>query len=67
MPLRLRELSRGQGLSLHRGTPDRDGTPDGHPSILAVNALAPFILTALIDYPDRLVYLSSSEHHAGPS
>jgi NAD(P)-dependent dehydrogenase (short-subunit alcohol dehydrogenase family) len=43
----------------------RDPTPDGHPSILAVNALAPFILTALIDHPDRLVYLSSSEHHAG--
>ena len=46
-------------------TPGRDATPEGHPSILAVNVLAPFILTALIDRPDRLVYLSSSEHHAG--
>jgi NAD(P)-dependent dehydrogenase (short-subunit alcohol dehydrogenase family) len=46
-------------------TPGREATPEGHPSILAVNALAPFILTALLDHPDRLVYLSSSEHHAG--
>jgi NAD(P)-dependent dehydrogenase (short-subunit alcohol dehydrogenase family) len=45
-------------------TSGRDATPDGHPSILAVNALTPFILTALIDHFDRLVYLSSSEHHA---
>jgi NAD(P)-dependent dehydrogenase (short-subunit alcohol dehydrogenase family) len=46
-------------------TPGRDATPEGHPSILAVNALAPFILTMSIDRPDRLIYLSSSEHHAG--
>jgi NAD(P)-dependent dehydrogenase (short-subunit alcohol dehydrogenase family) len=46
-------------------TPGREATPEGHPSILAVNVLAPFVLTALLDHPDRLVYLSSSEHHAG--
>jgi NAD(P)-dependent dehydrogenase (short-subunit alcohol dehydrogenase family) len=46
-------------------TPGREATAEDHPSILAVNALAPFILTMLIDRPDRLVYLSSSEHHAG--
>ena len=50
------------GIYLTRG---RDATPDGHASILAVNTLAPYMLTALIERPDRLVYLSSSEHYAG--
>ena len=35
-------------------------TPDGLSPIFAVNTLAPFILTALIGKPRRLVYLSSS-------
>ena len=43
----------------------RDPTPEGHASILAVNTLAPYILTALIERPDRLVYLSSSLHRGG--
>jgi NAD(P)-dependent dehydrogenase (short-subunit alcohol dehydrogenase family) len=43
----------------------RGSTREGHATILAVNALAPYILTALIERPDRLVYLSSSEHHSG--
>ncbi len=30
-----------------------------------MNTLAPYLLTALIDRPDRLVYLSSGLHHAG--
>lgn len=38
-------------------------TPDGLPDIFAVNVLAPFMLTALIERPRRLVYLSSSMHH----
>jgi NAD(P)-dependent dehydrogenase (short-subunit alcohol dehydrogenase family) len=46
-------------------TPGRDATPEGHASILAVNTLAPYMLTALITRPRRLVYVSSSEHHAG--
>jgi NAD(P)-dependent dehydrogenase (short-subunit alcohol dehydrogenase family) len=46
-------------------TRGRDATPEGHASILAVNTLAPYMLTALIERPDRLIYLSSSEHHAG--
>jgi NAD(P)-dependent dehydrogenase (short-subunit alcohol dehydrogenase family) len=42
------------------------GSPlEGHATILAVNTLAPYMLTALIERPDRLVYLSSSEHRAG--
>jgi NAD(P)-dependent dehydrogenase (short-subunit alcohol dehydrogenase family) len=43
----------------------RASTPEGHATILAVNTLAPFLLTALIERPDRLVYLSSSLHHSG--
>lgn len=43
----------------------RSPTPEGHASILAVNTLAPYMLTALIDRPDRLVYLSSGLHRGG--
>jgi len=35
----------------------------GIPSVFAVNVLAPYILTALIKKPDRLVYVSSGTHH----
>jgi NAD(P)-dependent dehydrogenase (short-subunit alcohol dehydrogenase family) len=35
----------------------------GVPSVFAVNVLAPYILTALIKRPDRLVYVSSGTHH----
>src|SRR5436190_4371449 len=34
----------------------------GVPSIFAVNVLAPYILTALIESPKRLVYVSSGMH-----
>lgn len=37
-------------------------TTDGLPLVFAVNVLAPFLLTALMHRPDRLVYLSSSMH-----
>jgi NAD(P)-dependent dehydrogenase (short-subunit alcohol dehydrogenase family) len=43
-------------------TSARSPTPEGHATILAVNTLAPYILTALIDRPRRLVYLSSGMH-----
>jgi NAD(P)-dependent dehydrogenase (short-subunit alcohol dehydrogenase family) len=33
--------------------------------VLAVNTIAPYVLTCLIEKPDRLVYLSSSSHHGG--
>ncbi len=36
----------------------------GIPSIFAVNVLAPYILTALIEKPKRLVYLSSGMHRS---
>jgi NAD(P)-dependent dehydrogenase (short-subunit alcohol dehydrogenase family) len=44
---------------------DRGSTPEGHATILAVNTLAPYILTALIHRPARLVYLSSGLHRGG--
>ncbi len=37
-------------------------TEPGVPSIFAVNVLAPYILTALSERPDRLVYVSSGMH-----
>lgn len=44
---------------------DRGTTPEGHAKTLAVNTLAPYILTALIERPDRLIYLSSGMHRGG--
>jgi NAD(P)-dependent dehydrogenase (short-subunit alcohol dehydrogenase family) len=35
------------------------------PHVLAVNVVAPYLLTALIDPPERLVYLSSGAHRSG--
>jgi NAD(P)-dependent dehydrogenase (short-subunit alcohol dehydrogenase family) len=43
----------------------RASTVEGHATLVAVNILAPYILTALIERPGRLVYLSSSEHSGG--
>jgi NAD(P)-dependent dehydrogenase (short-subunit alcohol dehydrogenase family) len=40
-------------------TKGRSPTPEGHPTIIAVNTLAPYMLTALIERPRRLVYLSA--------
>ncbi|NIF47391.1 SDR family NAD(P)-dependent oxidoreductase [Enterobacter sp. Ap-1006] len=40
-------------------------TVDGLPQVFAVNTLAPYILTTLIQRPKRLVYLSSSLHAEG--
>ncbi len=45
--------------------PRRVATPEGHAHLLAVNVLAPYILTALVARPARLVYLSSSSHLGG--
>ncbi len=45
--------------------PSRGTTAEGHAKTLAVNTLAPYMLTALIDRPDRLIYLSSGMHQAG--
>ena len=43
----------------------RVATEDGLPHVFAVNTVAPYILTALIQKPKRLVYLSSGLHQNG--
>lgn len=43
----------------------RGSTPEGHATIFAVNTLAPYLLTALLERPDRQIYLSSSLHQGG--
>lgn len=45
--------------------PNRGTTPEGHAKVLAVNTLAPYMLTVLIERPERLIYLSSSMHRGG--
>jgi NAD(P)-dependent dehydrogenase (short-subunit alcohol dehydrogenase family) len=43
----------------------RDPTPEGHATTFAVNTLAPYMLTALVERPGRLVFLSSGLHRGG--
>ncbi len=45
--------------------PSRAPTPEGHARTLAVNTLAPYMLTALIDRPDRLIYITSGMNELG--
>jgi NAD(P)-dependent dehydrogenase (short-subunit alcohol dehydrogenase family) len=45
--------------------PRRIETVDGLCQVFAVNVLAPYLLTALITEPGRLVYLSSGMHRGG--
>ena len=45
--------------------PKRVETVDGLPHVFAVNSLAPYILTCLINKPRRLIYLSSGLHRQG--
>jgi NAD(P)-dependent dehydrogenase (short-subunit alcohol dehydrogenase family) len=45
--------------------PRRIETEDGLPHVFAVNTIAPYVLTALIQRPKRLVYLSSGLHRSG--
>src|SRR4051812_28718095 len=40
-------------------------TAEGHPRVLAVNVLAPYLLTTLIHRPDRLIYLTSDMQAGG--
>jgi NAD(P)-dependent dehydrogenase (short-subunit alcohol dehydrogenase family) len=42
-------------------------TNDGLPQLFAVNTLAPYVLTALITQPRRLIYLSSGMHYGAGS
>ena len=45
--------------------PKRIETVDGLAHVFAINTLAPYVLTALMHRPKRLVYLSSGLHHSG--
>lgn len=45
--------------------PRRIETADGLCQVFAVNVLAPYVLTALIERPKRLIYLSSGLHKSG--
>jgi NAD(P)-dependent dehydrogenase (short-subunit alcohol dehydrogenase family) len=45
--------------------PRRIRTDDGLEHVFAINVLAPYLLTALIERPGRLVYLSSGMHRGG--
>src|SRR5579863_8759384 len=47
--------------------PTRSAAAEGHARTLAVNTLAPYILTAEIERPRRLIYLSSGMHRSGSS
>ena len=47
------------------GDTGRHPSPEGHPRVLAVNTLAPYLLTELIRRPDRLIYLTSDMHASG--
>lgn len=40
-------------------------TPDGLSHVFAINVLAPFVLTARMTRPERLVYVSSGMHRSG--
>jgi NAD(P)-dependent dehydrogenase (short-subunit alcohol dehydrogenase family) len=51
------------GIGFHR--PVRETSDDGHELTFAVNVLAAYVLTALVDRPGRLVYLSSGMHRGG--
>jgi NAD(P)-dependent dehydrogenase (short-subunit alcohol dehydrogenase family) len=50
----------GLGLSTNG-----EKTEDGLAQIFAVNSMAPYILTALMDKPKRLLYVSSGLHQGG--
>jgi NAD(P)-dependent dehydrogenase (short-subunit alcohol dehydrogenase family) len=47
------------GVGYREGRVERE---TGVPSVFAVNVLAPYILTALIERPKRLIYVSSGMH-----
>ena len=63
---RVNKLGRFDAVIHNAGIGYREGRVEmepGVPSVFAVNVLAPYILTALIEKPGRLVYLSSGTHH----
>ncbi len=45
--------------------PRRVQTVDGLAQVFAINSLAPYLLTSLMDRPQRLIYISSGLHRQG--
>jgi NAD(P)-dependent dehydrogenase (short-subunit alcohol dehydrogenase family) len=63
---RLNALGRCDAVIHNAAVGYREGhhlTADGLPHVFAINTLASYILTALIERPGRLIYLSSGMHH----
>jgi NAD(P)-dependent dehydrogenase (short-subunit alcohol dehydrogenase family) len=63
---RVNELGRFDAIIHNAAVGYREGhhlTADGLPHVFAINTLSAYILTALIERPRRLVYLSSGMHH----
>jgi NAD(P)-dependent dehydrogenase (short-subunit alcohol dehydrogenase family) len=63
---RVNELGRFDAVIHNAAVGYREGhrvTADGLPHVFAINVLSAYILTALIERPHRLVYLSSGMHH----
>src|SRR5256885_1978104 len=64
------QLSSSAEIITEQSTPSigyREGRVEmepGVPSVFAVNVLAPYILTALIERPKRLIYVSSGMHRS---
>ncbi len=50
---------------VYRPIARRSDTVDGLDDVFAINALAPYLLTALIESPQRLIYLTSGLHQGG--
>jgi NAD(P)-dependent dehydrogenase (short-subunit alcohol dehydrogenase family) len=63
---RVNDLGRFDAVIHNAAVGYREGhhlTADGLPHVFAINTLSAYILTALIERPQRLVYLSSGMHH----
>lgn len=61
-------LGRHDAVIHNVGVGSRGGrveTADGLSQLFAVNVLAPYLLTALLTRPDRLIYVSSGMHSSG--
>ncbi|MBX5197569.1 SDR family NAD(P)-dependent oxidoreductase [Rhizobium sp. NZLR10] len=59
---RMDAIIHNAGIYLERS---RGETSEGHAKTLAVNTLAPYLLTAWITRPHRLIYLTSGMHRSG--
>ena len=63
---RVNDWGRFDAVSHNAAVGYREGhhlTADGLPHVFAINTLSAYILTALVERPQRLVYLSSGMHH----